>query len=92
MNDEPERFRILAPPPHEGEWWDQARSEFESEPERVPELARPLLHKKTRTEPMSRDAAVAIREWARDLPGWEKEFGLVLLRHPSQARVDWDDL
>ena len=92
MNDEPASFRVVVPPPREGEWWDQARSELDFEPERVPELARALLGTQTRTSLMSRDDAVTIRDWAESLPGWEDERRLVLLRHPSQATIGWRDL
>jgi hypothetical protein len=92
VNAEPERFRIVVRPPRESEWWDQARSELDAEPERVPELARPLLGTEVRSELMSREDALTIHKWAESLPGWGDERRLVLLRHPSQATVDWRDL
>jgi hypothetical protein len=88
MNDEPETFRVVVSPPREGEWWDQARSELDLEPQRVPERVRPLLGTQVRTELMSREDALTIREWAESLLGWEDERRLSLQRHPSQARID----
>jgi hypothetical protein len=92
MNDQSERFRVVVSPPRDGEWWDQARSELDLEPERVPDLARPLLGTEVRTAPMPREDVLKIRDWAESLPGWEDERRLVLLRHPSQARIDWREL
>jgi hypothetical protein len=89
MNDEPERIRVLVRGPREGEWWDQAKSDLETEPENVPDLARPLLGTEVRSELMSREDALTIRGWAESLPGWEDERRLVPVRHPSQARIDW---
>ena len=93
MNAEPEKFRVLVSGRRTGEWWAQARSDFETEPETVPKLARPLLGKtEVRTELMSQEEAVRIRDWAESLPGWEDERGLVVQRHRGQASVDWGDL
>jgi hypothetical protein len=66
--------------------------ELDAEPERVPELARRLLGTEIRSELMSREDALTIHKWAESLPGWEDERRLMLLRHPSQATVDWRDL
>lgn len=92
MNDEPERIRVRARLPHEGEWWAQAKSDLETEPENVPELARPLLGTQVHTELMSRADAVTIRNWARALPGWDENPGLRFLRYPRHTEIDWREL
>jgi hypothetical protein len=83
MNDEPERFRVRTRLPREGEWWAQAKSDFETEPENVPELACPLLGTQVHTELMSREDAVRIRDWARSLLGWDERPGLEVVRYPT---------
>jgi hypothetical protein len=92
MNDEPERIRVRARLPREGEWWAQARSDLETEPGNVPELARPLLGTQVHTELMAREDAATIRNWARALPGWDDRPGLEFVRYPAQVRVDWREL
>jgi len=62
------------------------RSVLEDPTERdeIPEAVRPLLTRTdVRTTALSRQEAVAIRDWAQTLPGWQGEPGLQLLRHRS---------
>lgn len=95
MDDVPETFRVLLRGPRESWWWDHVRSVLDDPTERneIPETVHPLLlGSGVRTTALSREEAVAIRDWAETLPGWEEEPGLQLLRHPSQAVVDWHEL
>jgi hypothetical protein len=88
---QPEKVRILVRLPREGWWWDQAKSHLETDPDEVPELARPLIQTETRTSALPYDDALRIRDWARSLPGWEEEPGLRFVSYPYQTAVDWHD-
>jgi hypothetical protein len=96
MNDEPKTFRVLVRGPRQSLWWDHVRSVLNdpTDREEIPEAVRLVLTRRTevRTSALSRGEAVAIRDWAQKLEGWDEKPGLQLIRYPSQARVDWREL
>jgi hypothetical protein len=79
--------------PRESEWWKQASSNLETDPDEVPEVMRPLIRTAVhQTALVSRREVVAVREWAESPPGWDDESGLQVLDYPSLRRIDWRDL
>jgi hypothetical protein len=93
MAEEAEQFRVVVRRPRESEWWKQASSNLETDPDELPEVMRPQIRTAVhQTALVSRREVVTIREWAKSLPGWNEESGLQVLKHPSQRRIDWRDL
>jgi hypothetical protein len=93
MGDDAQRFRIVVRRPRESEWWDQASSNLQTDPDEVPEVMRPLIRTSVhQTALISQREVMTIREWAESLPGWDEESGLQVLEHPIQRRIDWRDL
>jgi hypothetical protein len=95
MAEAGDAYHVLVRGSRESLWWDHVRSVLASPSERdqIPEAALPVVaRREVRTNALSRKEAVAIRDWARSLPGWDEEPGLQWLSHPNQAVVDWRDL